>query len=147
MELVDKILEVINKIGFLDRRRIVIHNDLKLYPSEIHLLLFVYYIQDKNITKIANKMGLTKGAVSQTFLRLYNKGIIKKEIDPFKKNEAQIHFTSKGTRLMNHLIEIKKYVENEYLTYIKMLSEKDKNVISDFLDKIVSIMNSQHQLN
>lgn len=143
-ELVNKILESISKIAFLNRRRIVIHHDLKLYPSEIHLILFVYYVQNTNITKIANKLGLTKGAISQTLSRLYDKGIIIKMTDPYKKNELHVQFTSKGLTLVKHLIEIKKHIENEYLIYIKTLSEEDKHVISDFLDKIVSIMHSQH---
>jgi|LGVF01.1.fsa_nt_gb DNA-binding MarR family transcriptional regulator len=65
-ELLDKILESLSKIIFIEKKRILIFDDIKLYPSEIHLLLFIYFEQDTNITEIANKINLTKGAVSQT---------------------------------------------------------------------------------
>ena len=145
-ELVGKILESLNKVAFMDRRRVIIYDDLKLYPSEIHLLLFLHYVQDKNITNIAYKMGLTKGAISQTLSRLYNKGIIKKETDPHKKNELHAHFTTKGQKLAKHIIEVKNSIESKYLTYLKTLSERDKNVISEFLDKMVSILHNKYQL-
>lgn len=144
-ELVNKIFKSISKIVFLDRKRIINYKDLKLFPSEIHLLLFVYHIQNTNITKIADHIGLTKGAISQTLSRLNRKGLIIKETDPYKKNQLHIQFTQKGEILMKHIIEVKKDMEDEYSKYLKTLSDKEKLVISNFLDKLVSILHKQRK--
>jgi len=143
-KLVIKILETISKLTFLDRRRIITYKDIKLFPSEIHLLLFIYHIQDTNITKIADHLGLTKGAISQTLSRLNRKGIIIKETEPSKKNQLHVQFTNKGKMLMEHVIEFRNSLETEFLNYLETKSDKEKQLISDFLDKLVSIMYKQH---
>jgi DNA-binding MarR family transcriptional regulator len=139
-ELVNKILETISKLTFLDRRRKITYQDIRLYPSEIHLLLFIYHIQDTNITKIAERLGLTKGAISQTLSRLEKKGIIKKRTDPSKKNELKVQFTKKGQLLMEHVFEFKNSLETKYLDFLETKSDREKLVISNFLDTLVSIM-------
>ena len=138
--LTGKILETVSKLAFLERRRKITYKGIKLYPSEIHLLLFVYHIQDKNITQIADHLGLTKGAISQTLSRLHEKGVIIKETEPVQKNQLHIQFTDKGKILMDHVNEFRKFLETEFLSYLKSKTTGEKQLISDFLDTLVSIM-------
>ncbi len=135
-----KILDSIAIINSLDKKRVITHEGQKIHPSEIQLLMFLYHVQDTNITAIADKMGLTKGAISQTLSRLQKKGIISKEMFPERKNELHVQFTEKGDLLMTLLNKSRKSLERKYLRYIKSLSEPDKQVISEFLDKMNSIM-------
>jgi len=139
-DLVNKIFETISKLTFLDRRRKITYQNIRLYPSEIHLLLFIYHIQDTNITKIAERLGLTKGAISQTLSRLHKKEIIIKETEPFQKNQLHIQFTDKGKMLMDHVNEFRGFLETEFLSYLKTKSSGEKQLISDFLDTLVSII-------
>jgi len=139
-ELVAKILDSIALLVSLDKKRVVTHDGKKLHPSEIQLLMFLYHVQDTNITAIAEQMGLTKGAISQTLSRLQKKGIISKEMYPEKKNELHVHFTDTGEELMAQLNKSKKSLEGKYRRYIQTLSNKEKEAISNFLDKMVSIM-------
>jgi len=139
-ELVAKILDSIATLVSLDKKRVVTHKGEKLHPSEVQLLMFLYHVQDTNITAIAKEMGLTKGAISQTLSRLQKKGIISKEMYPEKKNELHDRFTESGEELMNQLNKGKKSVEGKYHRYFLTLSMKEKEAISAFLDKMVSIM-------
>ena len=139
-ELVAKILDSIATLVSLDKKRVVIHKGEKLHPSEVQLLMFLYHVQDTNITAIAKEMGLTKGAISQTLSRLQKKGIISKEMFPEKKNELHVRFTESGEELMKQLNKGKKSIEGKYRRYIQTLSKKEKDAISAFLDKMVSIM-------
>ena len=139
-DLVTKIFETISKLTSLERRRNIIYKGMKLYPSEIHLLLFIYHIQDKNITQIANHLGLTKGAISQTLSRLNRKGIIVKETEPLRKNQLHIQFTEKGKVLMDHVNEFRSFLETEFISYLESKSSNEKNIISEFLDTMVSVM-------
>ena len=140
LELVNKILETISKITFSDRRRKITYKGIKLYPSEVHLLLFIYHIQNTNITKIADLLGLTKGAISQTLSRLHKKGIILKRTEPSKKNQVHVQFTNEGKMLMEHVIEFRNSLETKYLNFLESKSDEEKQTISDFLDTLVSIM-------
>ncbi|TKJ19418.1 MAG: hypothetical protein CEE43_15410 [Promethearchaeota archaeon Loki_b32] len=144
-KLLNKILGTISKLVFLDRRRNITYKNIKLYPSEIHLLLFIYHIQDTNITKIADHLGLTKGAISQTLSRLNRKGIIIKETEPLKKNQLHIQFTDKGKILMEHVNEFRSLLETEFLNYLESKSIEEKQLISDFLDTMISIMHKKVQ--
>ena len=139
-ELVTKILDSIALVVSFDKKRIITHEGEKLHPSEIQLLMFLYHEQNTNVTAIANEMGLTKGAISQTLSRLQKKGIISKELFPEKKNELHAQFTNSGEQLMIQLNKSKKSLEGKYRRYIQALSNKEKEVISNFLDKMVSIM-------
>ena len=46
-----------------------------------------------NATKIADELGVTKGAVSQTLTRLEKKGVLVKTKDASNKNELSLQFT------------------------------------------------------
>ncbi|TFH06687.1 MAG: MarR family transcriptional regulator [Candidatus Thorarchaeota archaeon] len=138
-ELVAKILDSIAILVSLDKKRIVTHKSENLHPSEVQLLLFLDHVQATNITAIAEKMGLTKGAISQTLTRLEKKGIIRKKSFPEKKNELEVKFTESGVELLTQLNKSKKSIEGKYQRYIQTLSEKEKQAISNFLDKMVSI--------
>jgi DNA-binding MarR family transcriptional regulator len=139
-ELVEKILDSISILNSLDKKRIVTHEGQRLHPSEILLLMHLFHVQNTNVIAIAKKMDLTKGAISQTLSRLQKKGIISKEMYPEKKNELRVQFTEKGDLLMTLLNKSKKSLERKYMRYIKSLSESDKQVVSEFLDKMISIM-------
>ncbi len=142
--LVSKILQTISRLTFLDKKKIINFEDLKLYPSEIHLLLFIFHIRDTNLTKIAEFIGLTKGAISQTLTRLVKKGVITKETEPYKKNQLHIQFTPKGEKLMKHVVDFRNSLEQRYLNYVNTLSDEEKKVISHFLDKMVLIMQNHN---
>ena len=143
--LLNKIFQSISNLTSLDRKKIIHFEDLKLYPSEIHLLLFIFHIRDTNITRIAEFLGLTKGAISQTLTRLAKKGVIHKETEPHNKNQLHIRFTTRGEKLMKHVIEFRNSLEEKYLDYISTLSNEEKKIISHFLDKMVKIMRDQEE--
>ena len=136
--IVAKILSGIAKLNSLDKKRIITHEGEKLHPSEIQLLMHLFHEQNTNVIAIAKSMDLTKGAISQTLSRLQKKGIISKEMHP--GHELRIQFTEEGNQLMLLLNKSKKSLERKYLRYIKSLSESNKQVVSEFLDKMLSIM-------
>jgi len=59
---------------------------------------------------------------------------------PEKKNELHVQFTDEGNQLLAVLIKDKKSQERKYTRYLKTLSEQDKEIVSQFLDKMVSTM-------
>ena len=66
-----------------------------LYPSEVHMLDVIGSHDDLNTTRLAQILGITKGAVSQTIGKLTTKGIVETQTAQ-KRNEIRIALTEKG---------------------------------------------------
>jgi len=85
-----------NQLVFLEKRYVFRHGELDLHPSELHLLLAIKDEPEANATKLAGRLGVTKGAVSQLLKKLEAKGVIEKTSDPAQKNEITSTFTRLG---------------------------------------------------
>lgn len=137
---IGKILEAINEIIIIEKQRVVLDNEIKLFPSEINLIMFIHLRQNKNITEISKKLGLTKGAISQTLSRLEKKGLLTKKNDSKNKNELQLYFTEKGKNTLNKLMNIKLSIGNGIMQYFQGLANHDKQIIQEFIEEFVLIL-------
>jgi DNA-binding MarR family transcriptional regulator len=131
--LAGQILRFSNKLIFLEKKSIIEHGDLKLYPSEIHLMNIIDTEKDMNASEMANKLGVTKGAVSQTLSRLDEKGIISKTKDTLNKNRLEVRFTSLGKEIFKKHLKIRASIQEKFAEYLDTLSDKERNIISNFL--------------
>ena len=134
--LAEQILRISNKLIFLEKKSIIKHGDLKLYPSEIHLIDVIAKGQDINASKMAARLGVTKGAVSQTLARLEKKGILNKIKDPQNKNELTVHFTPLGKNVLEEQEKLRARFHEQYAKYFSNISEKEEVIIMGFLKKM-----------
>ena len=139
-EVASQLLRLINQGIFLEKKRKFTFEGIQLHPSEIHLMLETKGEQAVNATKVAERLGITKGAVSQTLVRLENKGIIEKTKDPYSRNELSIALTPLGKKAYEQqqamFYEFALGIENIFDQY----SIKEQEVIKDFLFKISNII-------
>jgi DNA-binding MarR family transcriptional regulator len=129
----ERISRIINKLIFLEKKSIVEIDGVRLFPSEIHLLLVIAENRSINAITMAKKLGISKGAVSQTLARLENKGIVVKQKDPAYKNELTAHFTPLGERALGQHRTRQAALLAEYDTYLETIPEEDKQAIQKFL--------------
>ena len=132
----NQLFRLINKIIFLEKKNIFEYEDVKLFPSEIHVLLSIEDKQSTNATKLANKLGISKSAVSQTISRLEKKGVIIKDKDPYNKNELILSLTAFGERAFGQYKEKQSSNRHHFNQYLRTLSEDDREVINKFLQKV-----------
>jgi len=128
-----QIIQVINKTIFKEKKKIFKFKEVSLYPSEVHLLLVIKNDIDTNATEIAKQLGLTKGAVSQTLLRLEKKGIILKTKDPYNKNELTLSLTGFGEKAYELCQSSQASFIEAHEGYLAKLDSKEKEVILNFL--------------
>lgn len=129
-----QMLQIIDKLVFLEKNQVFKYGkELKLYPSEIHLLLLMSDGQTSNSTEMARKLGITKGAVSQTISRLVRKGILNKNKDPYKKNELTAVFTALGNKVLIKCHNLRKVYYDHFLSYLSSLPGNDRETIGRFL--------------
>ncbi len=131
--IIQHIHSVFNKILFLEKKRTLDINEIKLFPSEIHFIIMIKLDQATNATRMAEKLGVTKGAISQTVARLESKGIIIKTKDPSNKNEMTISFTEIGAKIAINLLKLKKNVENNYKNILISYDDNECETINSFL--------------
>ena len=91
---------VVNKILFLKRKSLFRFRGVEFFPSEVHLMLVIKEKIATNATRMAEELGVTKGAVSQGLTRLEKKGVLIKTKDPSNKNELTLTFTPFGTEVL-----------------------------------------------
>ena len=136
----NQLFHLINKIIFLEKKNIFEYEGAKLYPSEIHVLLPIEDKQSTNATRLADKLGISKSAVSQTISRLEKKGVILKDKDPYNKNELILSLTAFGDKAFAQYK--KKQSSNRALfnQYLNALSEHDRGVINTFLQEVKGML-------
>jgi DNA-binding MarR family transcriptional regulator len=128
-----QIMHVINKTIFKEKKKIFKFKGVSIYPSEVHLMLVIKNDIDTNATAIAKQLGLTKGAVSQTLLRLEKKGIILKTKDSYKKNELTLSLTGFGEKAYELCQSSQVSFIEAHEGYLAKLDSKEKEVILNFL--------------
>jgi len=116
------------------------HEDLRLYPSEIHLLQVIKEGEDLSAGEMARKLGISNGAVSQTLRRLEKKGVIKKTKEPALKNRLSATVTEAGQTAIRQFEQGQEATFKAFSNYLSGLSEKERTVIEGFLSRLEVFM-------
>ena len=132
---------VINKLLFLKKRKHFQFHGVSLYPSEIHVMIVVDEACASNATKIAQTLGVTKGAVSQTLSRLEKKGVLFKTKDPYHKNELELTFTKLGVKALKYYKKQAEELFRQHERYLSRLSQKEKLIIHRFMSHMEALVN------
>ncbi|MGJ0907433.1 MarR family winged helix-turn-helix transcriptional regulator [Clostridium sporogenes] len=142
------LLTVIYKFSENDKQTRYYGTDTPLFSSEIHMIRAIKEEEGIHITGLANKLGVTKGAVSQIVNKLDKKGFIKKETDLHNQSKLIIKLTPKGEiadtnhkKLHNKfdalINDILKDASNEEIAFLKSFLNKVEEQIEDFEEKIM----------
>jgi len=135
----DNLQRFVNTILFIKKKDLFQFQEIKFYPSEIHLLLFMKTQGNTNATSIAKGLGVTKGAVSQTLSRLEKKGVLLKTKDPYNKNELTLDLTPFGTEAFKHYQTMAASFDQKHIDYLETFSDEEKLVIQRFLTEVDSV--------
>jgi DNA-binding MarR family transcriptional regulator len=132
----EQLFRIINQLIFNEKNNILVYGDnLKLFPSEIHLILMITNGKFENYNKIVQQLGVTKGAVSQTISRLVKKGILEKKKN-LKNNDLTILLTDAGKKVYKQCKKIQESMLNQFSSYLISLPENDRRIIDEFLHHI-----------
>ena len=108
--------------------------------SEIHLLEIIGDTKGLSVTDISRHLGITKGAVSQSLIRLEKKGFTTKETDPENLSRSIVSLTSKGqTAYWSHK-HWHETMDGGFLKYLDELDDESFEIIVDFLDKVETFL-------
>jgi len=98
----EKLVELINqvtaKMGSMHEPAIEYGTGVPLYRSEIHTIKAIGDNPGINVTGLADRMGVTKGAVSQTLSKLASKGLVVKKTADDNAKEVLPELTEIGRK-------------------------------------------------
>jgi len=113
--------------------RLSVEQGVRLSKAQI---LFMSYLEDgrDRSSNMAQKLGITRQAVSLLVKELISKGIIKLEPDPAKASAKILRKTEYGADFVNKALEIMTTLEREVAENIgaKRFSELRKTLIADW---------------
>jgi DNA-binding MarR family transcriptional regulator len=142
-EFATQMMKIIEQLFFIEKNNTFIYGtELRLYPSEIHLILLIDEGHTSNSTEMANKLRVTKGAVSQTISRLVKKNILEKSKDPHKRNELTVSFTPLGEKVIKECRRLQTFYKSKFVAYSLSLSRNDQDVINQFLCFLTNLLNT-----
>lgn len=88
--------QLVRKINYLQTKPQDYGIGEALPASQIHLIEAIGKNPQANITQLAKKLVITKGAVSQTVKKLEHKGLVKKQRPSGNDKEIMLKLTKKG---------------------------------------------------
>jgi len=91
---------------------------------------------DLNAGGMAQRLGVSNGAVSQTLARLEKKGVIKKAKDPSLKNRVTAVLTAVGNEAIERFETQQASSVKAFSVYLAGLSESEREVIGSFLSEV-----------
>lgn len=93
MELLD---QVVTRIGSQHAAPYDFGTGIPLYRAEIHTVQAIGENPGINVTTLAERMGVTKGAMSQTLSKLARKGLVEKKAAADNERETLLELTDLG---------------------------------------------------
>jgi DNA-binding MarR family transcriptional regulator len=139
-ELLSQTRSVIQKALCLEKGSRLEVEGVRLYPSEIHVLLLVEAGERTKATRMAERLGITKGAMSQTLARLERKGLLTKQRNPQAKNELTLSFTPLGRRAARGYGKLQHAIRGRFDAYFSAVSDAERSVIGRFLVEMSAIL-------
>ena len=115
----------------LKRRKFGTEEDLS--GSEIHLIEAVGQYEGLSVTDLAKRLGITKGAVSQTLKRLETKELVVKEIDPANTSRTTVSLSTKGKVAYYSHLQWHETMDGGFRDYFVNLPEDKIRFMDEFL--------------
>lgn len=140
--LIDLFLKILHLYSVISRKPKDYGTGDLLYFTEIHTITMVGRNKEINMTRLAEMMGVTKGAISQTIRKLVNKNLILRSNSTNKK-EFNLKLSEKG----DVVYKGQKSFQKELFTFAGTLYEKarpeDKELVKRLFLAISSNMQSR----
>ncbi len=142
--LIDQFLSILHLYSVISRRPVDYGTGDPLYFTEIHTITTLGKNKEINMTRLAEIMGVTRGAISQTIRKLVSKNLVVK-LNTNNKKEFNLRLTEKGQVAYNG----QKNFQREIFTFAETLYEKgscnDREMVKGLFEAI--IYNMRQRLN
>lgn len=109
--------------------------------AEVHCIDRIGTIEYANVTKIANEMDMTRGAISKICKRLRKKGLVESYQRPDNNKEIYYRLTEGGQHVYNEHKKLHSQARQEKVSLINTYSEYEQSIILCFLNDLNRLYN------
>jgi DNA-binding MarR family transcriptional regulator len=142
--LIDLFLKILHLYSIIGRKPKDYGTGDLLYFTEIHTIAMVGKNNEVNMTQLADMMGVTRGAISQTIRKLVNKNLIVK-LNSTNRKEFNLKLSEKGLIVYNGQESFQKELFTFAGTLYKQASPGDRDMVRRLFISICSNMESRVQ--
>jgi DNA-binding MarR family transcriptional regulator len=125
------LIDLLDAVLYFDKKQIVQAGRVRLHPSETHMLMCA--LEGMSFTQMAQRFGISKGAVSQTFSRLAAKGVIASDNGRAYKSATRVTLTPLGQELHARIKALRARLSEDLDQYLAEYSQAELAVISRFV--------------
>lgn len=111
--------------------------------SETHCIDFIGRLELPNVTKVAEHMGMTRGAISKMTKKLLNKGLIEKYTLETNKKEVYFRLTDLGKLLFEEHDKRHKRWEKRDMEFLSRYSREEVEMIHKFMKEFNEYLEQQ----
>ncbi len=138
--MIDQFLKILNLYSVINRKPKDYGTGDLLYFTEIHTISMVGKNREINMTRLAEIMGVTRGAISQTIRKLVAKNLIIKS-NLRNRKEVSLKLSEKGIIVLNGLQSFNK----EVFAFAETLYEKAKPEHADLVKRLFEAISENMQ--
>jgi len=132
-ELMDTFARLFSKAAEIEREPVDTGDGVLLYTSEVHLIDMAGRFPQENMSLIASRLGITKGALSQTVKKLEVKGYLERYTEDGDKKTTYLRLTEAGKAAFAWHEAYHALVNGRLVQAIASLEKKDReNLMSIF---------------
>ncbi|NEU27920.1 MarR family transcriptional regulator [Paenibacillus ottowii] len=126
--------DLFNKMVWLNKFKM--EDRLKGYkPSEVHCIEYIERNIDSNVTKLAESLYMTSGAISKITKKLIKKGLIESYQKPENKKEIYFRLTEQGKVTYKIHEELHKEFEERDKAIFEQVTEEQFDSMLSFIEK------------
>ncbi|MCS7464922.1 MarR family transcriptional regulator [Paenibacillus doosanensis] len=129
----DTLLDLFKTFAKQDRKNRDYGVDEPLFHSEIYTLNEIREHEGIHITALAERCGVTKGAISQVLKKLEQKGLVIKEKDVRNQSRLILKVTAKGEIAYARHLEYQNQFKEKVVQVLKDAPDDKVRMIKDFL--------------
>lgn len=135
----DTLTRLFNKAALIEREPVDTGDGILLYTSEIHLIDMAGRFPDESMSALALRLGITKGAVSQTVKKLETKGYLERVCREGDNKTIFLRLTDSGLRAFGWHQVYHAIVNDRIARKIDLLDPKDRKTIQKVLVQMEQI--------
>ena len=132
-EFMETMTRLFNKASCIELEPVDVGHGVLLYTSEIHLIDMAGRFPDESMSKIALRLGITKGAVSQTIKKLEKKGYLERINAEEDYRSVRIKLTIRGMQAFEWHKAYHKKVNGRITKEISRIDKKEQKNLQKIL--------------
>ncbi len=130
------LLSIIVRLQDLERKTHTYGTDQPLFIAEIHMIKAIREHPEAHLTALADRLGVTKGAVSQLVKKLEEKGMVVKDRDPANRARVVLSLTAKGERAYSVHERAHRDFDDLVEGLLQGATEEERAFLQDFISRL-----------